>query len=62
MLLKFSRKEREEFWFYGIENFLVFIQMVIVFFFFLESEDITWLLVELGLSSIIALNEVRAKL
>lgn len=62
MLLKLSRKEKETLSFYAVENFLVFVQMVLVFVLFVQTEDLFWLCMELGLSSIIALNEVRAKL
>lgn len=57
-----SKKEKEVLYFYGIENFLVFIQIIIVFGMFCVTEDGMWLVIALGLSSIVALNEVRAKL
>lgn len=57
-----TKKEKEVLWFYGIENFLVFLMIVIVFGMFIATEDMMFLVVELGLSGIIALNEVRAKL
>ena len=57
-----TKKEKEVLWFYGIENLLVFVMIVIVFGMFIMSEDMTFLVVELGLGCIIALNEVRAKL
>ena len=60
--MKLSKREREVLWFYGIENFLVFLQIIIVFGMFIATEDLMYLIVELGLSGIIALNEVRAKL
>ena len=57
-----SKKDREILWFYGLENFLVFLMVVIVFGMFCITEDMAWLVEELGLGCIIALNEVRAKL
>ena len=60
--MKLSKKEREVLGFYIAENILVFLMIIIVFGMFIATEDLMYLIVELGLSGIITLNEVRAKL
>lgn len=60
--MKLSRKEKEVFWFYGLENFLTFIQMVLVFVMFVQTEDLFWIGMEFGLSLIVVINELRSKL
>lgn len=60
--MKLTKKEKEVLGFYAVENFLLFIQIVIVFGMFCMTEDMMFLLVGLGLGSLVVLNEFRAKL
>ena len=60
--MRLSKKEKEVLGWYAAENLIVFLQIIMVFVMFLMTEDVMFLVVELGLSGIIALNEVRAKL
>ena len=60
--MRLSKKEKEALGWYAAENLIVFLQIIIVFVMFIMTEDVMFLVVELGLGAIVALNEVRAKL